>query len=426
MGKVELTILDGERRGEKFEFSEPSLTIGRAPDSDIVLPDPAVSSHHCEIQSIGGSFFIIDRDSSNGTWMNGREVGKVQLLPGDRIRAGDTTFVFTLAGRKARHFGSDLPVRADGPREASSPGLRSQGPLFRRTAAGVLLAVLGLGAISVLFRGAGRSSGVVGEKPIFELDLVEENGNPGNLSRSQISITDEGNMIFYFDAVGRGRHLYKEAKLDSGELRMLRQKAISALSPGGRRGQGKFAESPDSSSAQGLLTINVKVGSLEEKSSFAGDLPEPVAALRDELYMLRDRKFSFPPLDLSAAELIEKAGEAFAQGKLFYNERETRASNLFDSVCAFKKALGLLDTIEPKPDFHANAEEYHYRSQEELEKEFKSLRFQTEKAIKLMEWEKARDNLLKILARIPDRIDERHRYALSRLEKVKGKCTATR
>jgi len=49
----------------------PSLTIGRGPDNDLVLPDPdrMVSKTHCVIEDHGGRLFAIDL-STNGTFLN--------------------------------------------------------------------------------------------------------------------------------------------------------------------------------------------------------------------------------------------------------------------------------------------------------------------------------------------------------------------
>lgn len=408
MGKAELTILDGERRGERFEFAGRIFSIGRSSNNDIVLSDHAVSSRHCEVLSLGGNFFIVDKKSRNGTWLNGREIERAQLLSGDKIGVGDTTFVFAPLERKLHRVRLSL-----------------SDAVSRKSAAFVLLSAAVLGAFFLALKYVRDPVKIAEGPPIFELNLVEEKGDSEKLVRSQIDISAEGSMRFYFDALGEGRHFYREVKLSPVEIQSLQKKV---------RDSGLFSESYPGNMSQPraillsapLLTISVRLGSLEKEASFYGDLPESVAFVKEELYMLRDRKFSFPSLTLSRNELVEKAQEAFSRGKFLYDEREGKSGNLFGSICAFKEALVFLETVEPKPDFYLNVEEYLYRSCEKLELEFGRLRFQVEKAIRLMQWERARDNLEKLLAKIPDKTDKRYKYAITRLAKVRKRCKRIR
>ena len=292
---------------------------------------------------------------------------------------------------------------------------------YKKPTVFVFLSVFALGVIFLMLKYIRGPAKVAAGPPIFELNLVEEKGDSEKLVRSQIDISAEGIMRFYFDDMGEGRHFYREVKLNPVEIQSLQQKV---------RDSGLFSESYPGDMSRPhailmpapLLTISVRLGSLENKASFYGDLPESAASVKEELDMLRDKRLSFPSLTLSGKELVEKAQEAFSRGKFLYDERGSKTGNLFSSVCAFKEALVFLETVEPKPDFYLNVEEYLYRSREELELEFGRLRFQAEKAIRLMQWERARDNFKKLLAKIPDKTDERYKYAIIRLEKVRKRC----
>jgi cytochrome P450 / NADPH-cytochrome P450 reductase len=66
--------------------------IGRAPDNDIVVADPAVSRHHAELQIAAGTARIVDLDSNNGTYVNGQRVTSVRLADGDLVSVGPATF----------------------------------------------------------------------------------------------------------------------------------------------------------------------------------------------------------------------------------------------------------------------------------------------------------------------------------------------
>jgi pSer/pThr/pTyr-binding forkhead associated (FHA) protein len=66
--------------------------IGRSPASDIVLSDSFVSSTHARLVPRGQLYFVEDLGSTNGTFVDGREVAEAQLKPDSRLRIGETIF----------------------------------------------------------------------------------------------------------------------------------------------------------------------------------------------------------------------------------------------------------------------------------------------------------------------------------------------
>jgi len=79
------------------------VTLGRAPDNQLVLNDTKASSHHAEISqaSDGQSYFITDLGSTNGTFVNGQSIDQNvarSLNTGDTVRIGDTTFTYEVSG----------------------------------------------------------------------------------------------------------------------------------------------------------------------------------------------------------------------------------------------------------------------------------------------------------------------------------------
>jgi pSer/pThr/pTyr-binding forkhead associated (FHA) protein len=58
------------------------------------VPDPNVSRRHAELREEGGSWWLVDLDSTNGTELNGKRVQRAKLADGDRIRLGELELVF--------------------------------------------------------------------------------------------------------------------------------------------------------------------------------------------------------------------------------------------------------------------------------------------------------------------------------------------
>lgn len=83
------TILNGDRAGERLGLGGSGIRIGRESNiCEIVLQDPKVSRLHAEVVSIEGRVMIIDRNSSNGTYVNDQKIDRRYLKDGDIIYFG--------------------------------------------------------------------------------------------------------------------------------------------------------------------------------------------------------------------------------------------------------------------------------------------------------------------------------------------------
>lgn len=84
-----LTILNGDRAGEKLGLGGSGIRIGReSAICEIVLEHPKVSRLHAEVVSIDGKVMLIDRNSSNGTYVNDQKIDRRYLRDGDIIHFG--------------------------------------------------------------------------------------------------------------------------------------------------------------------------------------------------------------------------------------------------------------------------------------------------------------------------------------------------
>ncbi len=79
--------LDGQVLAE-YNMSKERYTIGRLPDNDVRIDNPAVSGHHSLIINILNDSFLEDLNSTNGTYVNGKLIKKHALQHGDTITIG--------------------------------------------------------------------------------------------------------------------------------------------------------------------------------------------------------------------------------------------------------------------------------------------------------------------------------------------------
>ncbi|HLQ15517.1 MAG TPA: prolyl oligopeptidase family serine peptidase [Candidatus Eisenbacteria bacterium] len=91
-----LTFESGPFAGRIVALPSQMVTVGRAPDNDVVVGDPATSGHHGRIEPRAGTFWMSDLGSTNGTLINGEPVIEKQLSDGDLIAIGQNTIRFTL------------------------------------------------------------------------------------------------------------------------------------------------------------------------------------------------------------------------------------------------------------------------------------------------------------------------------------------
>jgi pSer/pThr/pTyr-binding forkhead associated (FHA) protein len=72
----------------EYNMNKERYTIGRLPDNDVRIDNPAVSGHHALIINILNDSFLEDLNSTNGTYVNGKLIKKHALQHGDVITCG--------------------------------------------------------------------------------------------------------------------------------------------------------------------------------------------------------------------------------------------------------------------------------------------------------------------------------------------------
>ncbi len=124
-----LVGLNGPLKGSVVPLAMDRMTIGRARENAICLPDLSVSRNHCLIRREGQQFTIEDLDTLNSTFVNGLPVKRRPLAHADEIRIGDAAFLFLLdteeaqqglvSGQASLFGGETVPIAGMLPQEAA-------------------------------------------------------------------------------------------------------------------------------------------------------------------------------------------------------------------------------------------------------------------------------------------------------------------
>lgn len=90
-----LQILKGVNEGTFIPLDGDKFVLGRNPDCGIVIPITSVSREHAEILRINNRYYIEDKQSRNGTFVNNQAIsGRTLLKHNDKIRICDFLAAF--------------------------------------------------------------------------------------------------------------------------------------------------------------------------------------------------------------------------------------------------------------------------------------------------------------------------------------------
>lgn len=96
---------------KEITLEKDETLIGRHPDSDLVIDNPAVSGRHCRVVKEGTAYFVEDLDSTNGTYLRGLEIAKAPLRHQDEFSVAKHTVLF---------LDADAPASAPAPAPVST------------------------------------------------------------------------------------------------------------------------------------------------------------------------------------------------------------------------------------------------------------------------------------------------------------------
>jgi Nif-specific regulatory protein len=105
-----LAAISGKLKGGIFAVDEEAMVIGRETAAHLCIADASVSRRHSKIEKKDDGFVITDLDSLNGTFVNDVPVKSRVLDHGDRVRIGDSQFLFLTHEGDAMSKSSDVTL----------------------------------------------------------------------------------------------------------------------------------------------------------------------------------------------------------------------------------------------------------------------------------------------------------------------------
>lgn len=91
-------VLGGFYEGLELPIDREWLVLGRGRNAEMMLVEPTLSRAHAAVGYDGGSFFVQDLRSTNGTMVNGERRERAALQDGDEIQIGRMHLLVRLPG----------------------------------------------------------------------------------------------------------------------------------------------------------------------------------------------------------------------------------------------------------------------------------------------------------------------------------------
>src|ERR1044072_5143736 len=117
-----LAAISGKLKGAVFAVDEEPLVIGRETAAHLCIADASVSRRHSKIEKKDDDFVISDLESLNGTFVNNVPVRSRVLEHGDRVRIGESQFLFLTHEGESQSKSSEVTL--DEMKVVTGPTLR--------------------------------------------------------------------------------------------------------------------------------------------------------------------------------------------------------------------------------------------------------------------------------------------------------------
>lgn len=87
-------IVKQKGKTREYELGAEPVMLGRSSSNTVPLPDERASRDHCKIECVDGTWYAVDLDSSNGTFVGDERITRAELADGSVVRIGDIHITF--------------------------------------------------------------------------------------------------------------------------------------------------------------------------------------------------------------------------------------------------------------------------------------------------------------------------------------------
>lgn len=418
--RPELMIVNGVLAGKRYAVKEGGLRLGRSSSNDIHVPDEELSRNHCLFEIAGDDAIrVTDLASANGTIINGTPLGSdpATLKVGDRIEVGST--VVEVVGEGAAPSGGNVDLGFGPPK----PDAAAARPRRRSPFANVLWVfafLFGVAAIYVVLNAGRKTATVVpqavgeAEPTVMEVYYEKVEASADGIFRYELTLSRDRVLRVVVDDVPKeNRHLNKSQPLGDAAMATLNEILAHRLV---KEIDREYAGMDADPSSLNSLTLKVVYSTRARLIRITNTQePEAFRAIREKLEAFSKNELGVWAIQYSRDKLVSLAEEAVQLGRSKYEDRDVNYGNLAAAVTAFREAIFYLETVNPKPPCHQEAQKGLEVAVAELDRRYAEQRFQADRTCNLGRWEDAKRELGILLEMVPDRNDDRHREATAKL-----------
>ncbi len=310
--KCKLVVVDGPDVGTEHVLAKPIVRIGTNERNDLVLDDNTVSRFHSEIRRVGDDWLLVDRDSTNGTYVGNLRVREAFLYPNVELLIGNSLVRFAPLVEELQIY----PIARNryGELVGSAPRMREVYGVIDKVAPSELSIVVegetGTGKELVASAIHERSRRARAPMVIFDCSAF-----PENLLESELFGHEKG---AFSGAIRTHRGVFERADggtifLDElGEMPLrLQPKFLRALESGEIRRVG--GERTIKVDVRVVAATNRDLSTMVEEGKFRRDLFYRLAKVRLRLPPLRDR---LEDLDLLCEHFLAQLGAGRPEGSV--------------------------------------------------------------------------------------------------------------
>jgi transcriptional regulator with GAF, ATPase, and Fis domain len=293
--KCKLVVVDGPDRGMTLTLTKPIIRIGTNEKNDLLLQDNTVSRFHCEIRHIRDEYLLVDRQSTNGTYIQNLRVREVFLHPNCEFLVGNSLIRFEPEVESVRVV--PMARGSYGELIGSAPRMREIYGIIDKVAPSDLSVVVEgeTGTGKELVARALHTHSRRASRPLVIFDC---SAFPENLLESELFGHEKGS---FSGAIRTHRGVFERAEGGTiffdelGEMSLnLQPKFLRALESGEIRRVG--GERTIKVDVRVVAATNRNLAQLVEEGQFRRDLFYRLAKVRMTLPPLRDRPDDLPRL----------------------------------------------------------------------------------------------------------------------------------